>query len=1002
MAPTSADLAAFATEVRRLAGRGEPPLYPAFQALLEAVYGSPYTVDTLLRMPGAGFPDFTVSLGLRLMNWVEVKHPGVSVDPLPGPDQERFDRYRAALPHIVLTNGWCWRLFRAGQEIDRCDLPKEWLTGAQALSPAELAEVERFFTVIAALTPSAATSYDEAVRLLATSARLVEQAVLDAEGALPASLLEAQGSFNELLQTNPADPSTIRYSDFADQLAQVCVFGYLMARVEAGRDVTPFTAHSALTAVQHPFLRATLYAMVAPDPDLEDVLSGVLRTACDAVNAAAPVLAGPKGDWQHVPYVYEPFFSLFKPADRFRFGVFYTPEPITRFQAREVQEKLRSEFGLTGLTDPAVRFMDPACGTGTYLLALAEEALEEATTAGAPAASTLKALFEQRVVAFEVSPGPAAVAQARMTAWLRGHGVTLTTRLPIYTANTLTPPAIGTAASSAAPANVWMTNVSQEQTATDAVKTAQPVLVVIGNPPWGDRPRETFRVGPQNDQNIIAAWAEGADGAVIHLYDLYVAFWRFACGMLLERPGVQPPQGIVSYITNRSWLRGKAYSGMRRWLRAHDVTATVTDLGGDSRAGATRDDDPVFAIRAGSAVATLVFKPGTTSSVQARRVRGSRAEKLAAMTSHTLPPLQSVIGKGGDPFGAIDWGSLSHGLPITSFLRGHYPGVKTHRDELVVNVDKGALLTGLHDWNDKPPEERKTAFKETRDRTAPDNHTVDPVSVIAHRYRPLDDRFLYKRNDFIDQPGRVSRVYEQAPGTVSLLTMDTRTTVGPVVIATNTLPGYNSFRGSYETHSFPVVGLAPQAPLPGFASAATLPDALTTEARSWANEHGASTEDVACYMLALGNAPSFQQAHAEALESDIVRFPAVTDKQVFADGVTIGKRLLAAWKLEAPPRGKWTQASTGTQLGHAVVASDHVLFENDDHVDGLRKGTGEFQVSAYRVLERYLQARAHLELSAELGASITKLTGAIAVILDEQDNCDELLSRAIAAPAVSW
>jgi len=987
--------------VRRLAGRGEPPLYPAFLRLLSAAYGTTYTVDTLLRTPGAGFPDFTVSRGLRLINWVEVKHPGVSVDPLPTPDQERFDRYRAALPHLVLTNGWCWRLFRGGNEVDRCDLAPDWLTGARTLGPGELAEADRFFTVIAALAPTAATSYEEAVRLLATSARLIEQAVLDAEGALPPSLVQAQQSFIELLQTNPADPSDLAVADFADQLAQACVFGYLMARVEAGRDVTPYTAHGALTQVQHPFLRATLHAMVAPDPNLEDAMLGVLRTACDAVNAAAPVLAGPQGDWQHVPYVYEPFFGQYKPADRFRFGVFYTPEPVTRFQAREVQDKLRTDFGLSGLTDPQVRFLDPACGTGTYLLALGEEALAEAQAAGAPVASTLKDLFEKRVVGFEVSPGPAAVAQARMSAWLRGHGVTLTRRLPVFTANTLTPPAAGTAGTAAGPANVWMTNVSQEQAATDHVKTAQPVLVVIGNPPWGDRPRETFRVGPQTGQNIIAAWAQGAQGAVINLYDLYVAFWRFACQMLLERPGVQSPQGIVCYITNRSWLRGRAYGGMRRWLRQQNMVATVTDVGGDSRAGARRDDEALFAIRAGSAISTLVFKPGAASSVQLRRVRGTRAEKLAALTSGKLPPLHAVPGQDGDPFGPIDWGTLAHGLPITKFFRGHYPGVKTHRDELVIDVNRDALVAGLQHWNGLPPAERTAGFRETATRTAPDNHTVEPASVIPHRYRPLDDRFLYKVDAFIDRPGTISRIYEQVPGTLALLTMDTRTTAGPAVIATDTLPGYNSFRGAYETHAFPLK-LAPAAQLPGVATAATLQEALAPDARVWATSLGASTNDVACYLLALANAPTYQQAFAEALEADIVRFPAITEAQLFADAVAVGQRLVSAWKLEAAPRGNWTQAATGTQLGEAQLLGGHIIFINGDRLDGLHPRTAEFQVSTYRVMERYLQARTHLELSTDVGLAIRKVAGAIAVILDEQDTCDDLLTRAVTAASTTW
>jgi hypothetical protein len=149
---------------------------------------------------------------------------------------------------------------------------------------------------------------------------------------------------------------------------------------------------------------------------------------------------------------------------------------------------------------------------------------------------------------------------------------------------------------------------------------------------------------------------------------------------------------------------------MRRWLRAHEVLATATDLGGDIRAGARRDDEPVFAIMAGSAISTLIFKPGSPSSVQSRRVRGTRAEKLQALSSGNLPPLQPVPGRGGDPFGLIDWGTLAHGLPITEFFVIHYPGVKTHRDELVIDVDRDALVAKLHHWNGLPPDQRREHF----------------------------------------------------------------------------------------------------------------------------------------------------------------------------------------------------------------------------------------------------------------------------------------------------
>lgn len=1004
MGLTNVAVDAFATEVRRLAGAGEPPLYPAYKLLLEAVYGAGYVVDTLLRQPGAGFPDFTVTRNGRLINWVEVKHPGVSVDPLPGPDQQRFDRYREALPHIVLTNGWTWRLFQAGEEIDRCDLSQTWLTGGTALDAAQRTELERFGKRIAALTPSVASSEDEAVGLLATSAWLIERAVLDAQAALPSSLVQAQQSFSDLLQTNPADPSALGFEDFADQLAQACVFGYLMARVEAGADIDPYTAHGHLSNVQHPFLQATLHAMVAPDPQLQDVLLGILRTACDAVNAAAPVLAGPNGDWQKVPYVYEPFFIRYKPKDRFKFGVFYTPQEITTFQVREIQERLRTDFGLSGLTDPSVRFLEPACGTGTYLLALAEEALAEAQAAGAPAGSVLKDLFEQRVTAFEVSPGPAAVAQARLSSWLKGHGAMLTGRLPVFTTNTLTPPAAGTAGTGAGPANIWMANVSREQQATDRVKSERPILVVFGNPPWGDRPRDSFRIGTTAGQNIIAEWATGAQGAVINLYDLYVAFWRFACSLLLERPAVQPAEGIVSYITNRSWLRGKAYSGMRAWLRRHNAQATVTDLGGDSRAGARSDDEAVFAIRAGSAISTLVFHDGADSSVALRRVRGNRIDKLDALTSGTLPPLETVQGNGGDPFGPVDWGALAHGLAIGKFFNEHYPGVKTHRDGLVIDVDRDALLTRLRTWNAGPQDERVAAFHNTASRTAPDNVTINDALVVAHRYRPLDDRLLYSDRRFLDRPGGISVHYKRVADAICLLTMDTRTTIGPAVTATSTLPGYDSFRGAYGCHAWPVVGTPHHAAQDGFQDPLMLPDALTADAHAWLAAHhpAATAQDVACFLLALGNAHSYTRTFREALEVEIVRFPAITDPHIFNEGVAIGERLLGAWMLQSPPAGTWTQVAADIPLGDAQVLASKIVFANGDVLDGLHPRIHEFEVSTYRVMERYLQARAHLTATPTVADAIRRVAAAIADILDEETACDDLLARAIAAPYVSW
>jgi hypothetical protein len=998
-------LSRFAEEVRRLAGRGEPPLYPAFKELLEAAYATGYTVDSLLPAPGAGFPDFTVARGVRLANWIEVKAPTVDIRPLPPGDAERFNRYRSALPHIVLTNGWHWILYEGGEQSARVEVPREWLVGAQALTVAEENQLVVFFERMAALQPAAARTYEEAVTLLAIAARLIDHAVLEtAEDGLPAALVQARGSFTELLQTNPADPSEISVTDFADALAQTCTFGYLLARVEAGHDIDPSSAVDALNSTEHPFLRSTLYAVIAPDPDLERSLRGVLRTACDAVNGAAPKLAGSGGDWERVPYVYEPFFAQYRPEDRFKFGVFYTPEEVTRFQVREIRRQLIGALGLSGLLDPAVRFLDPACGTGTYLLALAEEALVEAGESGLPEASSLRELFMDRVVGFDVSPGPASVAQARLTAWLRSHGVILGRRFPVYTANTLAPPQAG---AHVVTANLWLENINDEQEASDTIKREQPVLVVFGNPPWGDRPREVFQVGPSPTENLIAEWARGAAGAVINLYDLYVAFWRFATKLLLERPDVQEPRGVVSYVTNRSWLRGRAYSAMRFWLRDRGLAADVVDLGGDIRAGARRDDEPVFAIQAGCAISTLTFGGSGAGAVRFRRLRGTRREKLDALNTETLPAPVEVKGTGGDSLGPIDWGTLAEAPPVAAYFAHNFPGVKTHRDDLIIDVDRGALLARMYAWNATRGEERRSQFRESSTRIVNEElaeaadpsdpssgYTVRPEYIVPHRYRPLDDRFLYADRRFIDRPGTISTYFAGGASTLALVTMDTRTSAGPVVIATNTLPGYDSFRGSYGTHVFPL------APPPGTMTLAGVadPGVLSTSAQPWADSLGAAAEDVGAYLLALGNAPSYSETFTEAMEAEIVRFPATIDGELFRRLVAVGQRLFRAWSLETAPIGTWTQVATGTRLGTCVIDGSRITFENGDSLEGIAPATGDFSISGYPAMERFLEARADMSLSVELAESIRRVAGAIAAILNEQAASDDLLQRVIAGP----
>ena len=76
MALAPADLTVFAADIRRLRDAGELPLYPAYRALLQAAYPHNCSVDSVLRAPGAGFPDFT-SFGFYSSSVKSLSQPSI-------------------------------------------------------------------------------------------------------------------------------------------------------------------------------------------------------------------------------------------------------------------------------------------------------------------------------------------------------------------------------------------------------------------------------------------------------------------------------------------------------------------------------------------------------------------------------------------------------------------------------------------------------------------------------------------------------------------------------------------------------------------------------------------------------------------------------------------------------------------------------------------------------------------------------------------------------------
>lgn len=211
------------------------------------------------------------------------------------------------------------------------------------------------------------------------------------------------------------------------------------------------------------------------------------------------------------------------------------------------------------------------------------------------------------------------------------------------------------------------------------------------------------------------------------------------------------------------------------------------------------------------------------------------------------------------------------------------------------------------------------------------------------------------------------------------------------MIATNRLPDYHSIRGSFSSRALPIDVVNEEL----FADPV---DTLSVWARQWATHMVETPHAVARYLLALGNAPSYGERFGEAGSGELPRLPATTDFALFRDAATVGGHLLDAWCLRAGAIGQWQQSGpTGTPIGQANIVGSEVHFNNGDKLVGLHPQTAQLEVSGYKVMARFLKARAQRPLTTEFSQQVRTVAASIKVILDERKACDGLLERALTA-----
>ena len=599
-------------------------------------------------------PDFAVTKQNLLVGFIELKAPGKGADPRSFDDPHDKEQWQKLkfLPNLVYTDGNSFSLWQDSKlqgEIVQLEGSVE-SAGASLRAPSGLL---RLFEKFLGWNPIPPRSAPELAEISARLCRLLRDEVIEQMERGSAALTSLAADWRRTLFPDASNET------FADGYAQAVTFGLLMARAQ-GIVLTAGLDQVSRTLRQTNLLIGTALRVLTDDVDNQATLKTSLNTltrVLDVVHWPTISKGGPEA-WL---YFYEGFLSVYDNALRKKTGSYYTPPEIVTAMVRLVDETLRDErrFGVAeGLASPDVTLADPAMGTGTFLLGVLQriaERVEEDQGKGAVPAMIRAALA--RLIGFEIQFGPFAVAQLRLTAEV----------LDLLEANTAEPEHIDL--------RLFLTDtlgnpneeheyiphilspLAASRRSANQIKRAEPITVVIGNPPYRERARGRggwVESGTANALAPLRAWVPpvewGVSAHVKHLRNLYVYFWRWATWKVFggsivtpDAPPATPQQGVVCFITVAGFLNGPGFEKMRSDLRRDTDEIWVIDCSPEGH-------QPLVASRVFQAVQQPVC------IVLAVRLAGCDPNAPARVRFRSLP-----VGTRDDKFEAISAVTLDSG-----------------------------------------------------------------------------------------------------------------------------------------------------------------------------------------------------------------------------------------------------------------------------------------------------------------------------------------------------
>ena len=701
-------------EIRRTqesaAATPELSLFPYLQAFLEELSVEHFRRNTIRfvqeprRLDQIGRPDFVAMNGLLPLGYIEAEAYGRDLNQLTGHAQEQNARFTENLDNFILTNFVDFQLWTEGRLREEARVG-DGTGGFETL-------LERFLNA----EPVQIATPETLARYLARRTRELQTQVTTVLTDESSDIYRMFSAFKELLL------STLTPNDFADMYAQTLAYGLFAARCTLP-NATNFSRHTAVDALpkSNPFLIELFHHIASPRLEanvtyildeiaalLRNVPTEMFRTAFDARNHFEdPVI-----------HFYETFLAEYDPQRRVDRGVYYTPPQVISYIVKSVDSLLKTELNRPdGLADDRTLILDPATGTGGFLLTVLEHIQESVTQTYGTAEwqQYVNAELVKRLFGFELLVAPYTIAHLKLGLFLQAQGWGADERLRIYLTNTLEQP------SEMQPPLPFAEFITDEANAALSVKRDEPLLVILGNPPYPRDSANPSRVG--KELTFIGKLIEDykqVDGEPIGEKNLkalqadYVKFIRWA-QWRIDKNG----EGVVGYIVNNSFLDGPIFRGMRKDLWDNFNTIYLLNLHGSTRKKEAiperKKDENVFDIIQGVSIVLCVKHRDNPmmAKVYYADMWGSREEKYNTLSETGIQTTEWHALQPTSPYylfvpQIVDQRTeYEMGWAINKIFQAGQVAIVTGRDKLTIHRTAGKVRETVADFASLPETEAR-------------------------------------------------------------------------------------------------------------------------------------------------------------------------------------------------------------------------------------------------------------------------------------------------------